>query len=557
MSIPPSMPCVDTLRQLEGWLLAQEGESLEFKEAKNQYPFDSLVKYCCALANEGGGRIILGVTDRRPRKVVGTRAFSQPEQTRNTLMQRLPLRIEVLEIAHSDGRVLVFSVPSRPLGTPLKFDGKYWSRQAESLVPMSEDKLRSIFAETGRDFSAEICPGAGIEHLDQQAIEEFRRRWIAKSKNTALAGMDQAQLLRDAELMLPGGLTYAALILFGARAALGSFLAQSEVIFEYRSSNDAGPPAQRVEYRQGFFTFYDDLWHTINLRNEQMHYQEGLFILDIPAFAERSVREAILNAVSHRDYQLGGSVFIRQYPRRLVIESPGGFPVGVTVENILDRQAPRNRRLAEAFARCGLVERSGQGMDLMFEESIRQGKLRPDFSGGDAYQVMLTLQGQVQDPRFVRFLEQVSNETQASFDVRDLVLLDMVHREKSIPDQLQARLRRLAGLGIVETIGRGKGTRYLLARRFYTASGQRGIYTRRRGLDREQNKALLLGHLQGVWPEGCAMAELQQVVPALSRSFVKRLMDDLLHEDRAVLQGQRRWARWFAAGPPRMTERDC
>ncbi len=536
----------ECIEQLQQWMQAQEGERFEFKEAERQFSFDELAKYCCALANEGGGIVILGVTDQRPRKVVGTQAFMQPEQVRNSLMQRLPLRIDVREVSHPDGRVLVFKVPTRPLGTPLKYDGVYWSRQADSLVPMPEHRLRFVFAETGHDFSAQVCPGAGIEHLDPQAIEDFRRRWVEKSKNSALTGISHEQLLTDAELVLPDGLTYAALILFGTRGALGRFLAQAEVIFEYRPSEASGPAAQRIEYRQGFFSFCDDLWTTINLRNDFQHYQDGLYMVDIPTFAERSVREAVLNAVSHRDYQLGGSVFVRQYSRWLVIGSPGGFPVGITVENVLDRQLPRNRRIAEAFARCGLVERSGQGMNLMFEESIRQGKLRPDFSGTDAYQVVLTLNGQVQDPHFVRFLEHVSRDVQASFDVYDFLILDLIHHEQPIPAHLQPRLRRLADYGVIETIGRGRGTRYLLARRFYATSGQRGLYTRRRGLDRQQNKTLLLNHLRAAHPEGCAMAELQQVLPMLGRRAIQVLLEELREEGRVHLGGKKRGARWFA-----------
>ncbi|MDI6872211.1 MAG: ATP-binding protein [Bacillota bacterium] len=543
-------PVTDLVEKLEQWIRAQEGERLEFKEARIRFSYDDLARYCCALANEGGGKVILGVSDQRPRRVVGTQAFAQPEQVRNSLMQRLPLRIEVLDIPHPDGRVLVFEVPTRPLGTPLKCDGVYWSRQADSLVPMSEDKLRNIFAETGHDFSAEVCPGAGIEDLDRQAIEDFRQRWIDKSKNNALGGVEPEQLLRDAELLLPNGLTYAALVLFGTRAALGRFLAQAEVIFEYRSAEASGPAAQRVEYRQGFFSFYEDLWSAVNLRNDLQHYQDGLFIRDIPTFAERSVREAILNAVSHRDYQLGGSVFVRQYPRRLVIESPGGFPVGITVENILERQAPRNRRIAEAFARCGLVERSGQGMNWMFEESIRQGKLRPDFTSTDAYQVVLTLHGQVQDPRFVRFLEEVGRETQASFDVHDFLLLDLIHREEPVPAGLQSRLRRLADLGVIETMGRGRGARYLLARRFYIATGQGGVYTRRRGLDREQNKALLLKHIEENRATGAKMQEFRQVLPALSRSQIQVLLRELVKQDAVHSHGATRSARWYP-GPGR------
>ena len=185
----------------------------------------------------------------------------------------------------------------------------------------------------------------------------------------------------------------------------------------------------------------------------------------------------------------------------------------------------------------------------MFEESIRQGKLHPDFSGTDSFQVSLTLHGQVHHPRFVTFLEEVGRETQASFDVYDFLLLDKIFSGEPVQAELQSRLHRLADLGVIETIGRGRGTRYLLARRFYTASGQRGVYTRQKGLDREQNKALLLKHLRDALPEGCAITELHQVVPALSRSHLKRLLDELRRDGKVRLDHKRRWSRWYAVVP--------
>jgi ATP-dependent DNA helicase RecG len=115
------------IAELERWMKAKEGENIEFKEARNNYHFETLVQYCCALANEGGGWMVLGVTDKRPRKVVGTTAFAQPERTRKGLCDRLPLGIDFEEIAHPNcppgSRVLAFRVPCRPIGTPIKFDG--------------------------------------------------------------------------------------------------------------------------------------------------------------------------------------------------------------------------------------------------------------------------------------------------------------------------------------------------------------------------------------------------------------------------------------------------
>jgi len=535
----------DFAEQLEEWIKSGEGEHFEFKEAKNSFAFEKLAKYCCALANEGGGKMILGVSDKRPRQVVGTRAFPQREDVRRSLMEQIPLRIEILEIPHSGKRVLVFDVPTRPVGVPIKYRNTYWSREADSLVAMSEDRLRAIFAESGLDFSADICSAATIHDLAPAAIDEFRRRWREKSRNDKLGSLSHEQLLRDAELLYDEGLTYAALILFGTKQALGRHLAQAEVVFEYRSSDASGPSQQREEYREGFFLYYDKLWETINLRNDLQHYQDGLFVFDIPTFEERSVREAVLNAVSHRDYQLGGNIFVRQYPRRLVVESPGGFPVGITVENVLDRQSPRNRRIAEVFAKCGLVERSGQGMNLMFEQSIRQGKLRPDFTGTDAYNVVITLHGQVQDIRFLQFLEKVGRETLASFGTHDFLALDLIHREEAVPDDLKPGLKKLIDAGVVERVGRGRGSRYILSRCFYAALRKRGVYTREKGLDRETNKQLLLKHIRDNATEGSRLADLQQVLPSQSRRSIQGMLQEMRNEGRIRLEGRTKSARWY------------
>ena len=179
------------------------------------------------------------------------------------------------------------------------------------------------------------------------------------------------------------------------------------------------PAQQRKEFREGFLLYDDALWESINLRNDIQQFQDGLVMWDIQTFNEIVVREAILNAVSHRDYRLAGSIFIKQYPRRLEIISPGGFPPGVSPENILWKQVPRNRRLAEAFSRCGLVERSGQGANRMFECCIRESKPQPDFTGSDDYQVFVSLQGDIQDPNFLRFLGQLGNERLSSFTTMD------------------------------------------------------------------------------------------------------------------------------------------
>lgn len=532
--------------EFDALLEAEEGARFEFKEAKTNFDFDRLVQYASAIANEAGGKVILGVTDRRPRIVVGTKAFPSVERTKQGLIERLHLRFEVEELTHSGGRVVIVHIPPRPLGMPVHDKGTYWMRSGDSLVAMTPDMLKRIFEETGPDFSAEICRGATLVDLDSSAVEEFRQRWIRHSGNSTLSGMTAGQLLGDAELIAKDEVTYAALILFGTRAALGKFLAQAEVIFEYRSSESSLPAQQRIEYRAGFFGYYEELWRSVNSRNDRQSYQDGLFRLEIQTFDEQVVREAILNAVSHRDYRLGGSVFVRQFPRRMEIVSPGGLPAGITPQNILDRQSPRNRRVAEAFSRCGLIERSGQGINRMFEQSIKQSKPLPDFSGSDDFQVNLVLRGEVQDVAFVRFLERLGAERLASFGTHDFLVLDRVRNEQPVPDDLRDQVDRLLEFGVIERVGRGRGARLMLSRALYAALGTTGAYTRKRGLDHETNKALLLKHLADSGNKGCPLSELQQVLPALSPRQVQRLIHELKAEGKARLEGKRRWARWYS-----------
>jgi ATP-dependent DNA helicase RecG len=533
------------LQQLQELMDSRENEHLEFKEAKNHFDFELLVKYCAALANEGGGNIILGVTDKHPRIVVGSQAFENLERTKSGLIERLHLRINASVVNHPNGQVIAFEVPSRPIGYPIQYGGAYWMRSGDTLVPMTPDMLKRIFDESGPDYSAEICSDVTISDLDSSAIKIFRQKWFEKSRNESLLHFSDEQLLADAELTIDGRVTFAALILFGSQKALTRCLPQSEFIFEYRSGDASGGAQQRIEYRKGYFLFQDELWQTINLRNDIQHFHEGLFLRDIKTFNEIAVREAIQNAVSHRDYRMAGSIFVRQYPRRIEFVSPGGFPPGITLQNIIWKQAPRNRRIAEALSRCGMVERSGQGINLMYEECIRESKPRPDFTGTDDYQVAVTLHGTVQDPKFVKFLEQIGQERLSTFMTQDFLLLDMLNREQPIPDELKARISYLVEQGAVERHGRGRGARYILSRRFYDFIGKKGAYTRKRGLDRETNKALLLKHIVDNKKTGSQLNELKQVLPSLTGEQVRTLLKEMRTEDAIYCVGHTKSAKWY------------
>ncbi|WP_081605661.1 ATP-binding protein [Rhodopirellula europaea] len=531
-----------SVAELERLLKEPEGENLEFKKAANKFGTDELTKYCVALANEGGGRIVFGVTDRRPRKVTATTAFAQPEEVRKTVLDRLKIPIHFDVIEHPDGRVVVFTVASRPTGVLLQYDGQFWDRQGDALVGMelTSGRAREITAELGADFSASVVDRLTIADLDPQAIENFQNEWIEFTGKEGLRSLTAEQVLRDVEAVTDEGVTYAGLILFGKRAAIRKHLAQSEIVFEYRSSEAAGPAAQRENLTDAFFNLHDRIWELVNLRNDQQPYQDELAIRNVPTFDERAVREGVLNAVCHRHYQMAGNIFLRQYPDQLVIESPGGFLPEITPENILNRQSPRNRRVAEILQLCGLVERSGQGVDLMYERSIRQSKPHPDFSGSDENTVVLRLSGRMLDPSFVRFLGTYVPAKLDELGTDDWLALSQIAGEQTLSSSLQQRVDNLLSRGLIERIG---GGRFILPRIYYQFHGRESTYNRLR--EREQLKERVEEILEGFRLDGRLIGDIHEEMPTLERKTLRRLLQELQDEERVHSEGENRWTRYF------------
>lgn len=447
------------------------------------------------------------------------------------------------ELASPEGkRVVVFEVPPRPRGVPLHYDGAYWMRSGDALVPMTADELQTIFDEARPDFSALVCQQATLEDLLPEAIEHFRQLWLTRSGTPDLASLPPSQLLAAAELVTDGKPTFAALILFGSPQALGKHLAQAEVIYEYRNHESEIDYQQRQEFRSGFLLLLDRIWTLIDRRNGLNHFQDGLIRREIPTFNGGSVREALLNALCHRDYRNGGSVFVKQWPTTLSIISPGGFPPGISAENILFQQFPRNRRIAETLARCGLVERAGQGADRMFRTALLEGKSPPDYTHTGSHQVYLTLRGSVRDERLIHFFELLVAETNHFFRTEDFIAIDAIHRGLPVPETVASRIPELLDVGALKRIGRG---RYDLADRFFALASDRALLTRRRGLDRSTNKALLLKHITDNASDGCPFDELTQVLPSLSANQVKSLLRELRGAAQIHPRGRTRSALWF------------
>lgn len=181
----------------------------------------------------------------------------------------------------------------------------------------------------------------------------------------------------------------------------------------------------------------------------------------------------------------------------------------------------------------------------MFKETICQGKSLPNFSYTDETQVFLTLPGDIQDAHFLRFLEKVGQERLKEFSIEDFLILDLVHREESIPVKWQPNVKRLLSAGIIEKFSRGRGVRYLFSRKYYDFIGKSGTYTHKRGLDRETHKELLLKHIVAHKQIGSRLQELMQVLPMLSKDQVQTLIKALKHQGAIFNQGTTRSALWY------------
>lgn len=532
-----------TLEEFNGWLKRPEGISLEFKEAKNSFDKKhDLPDYCAALANEGGGKLLLGVSNDGA--VKGTKAFTGTHnKLSHELFNALKIRIDIEELLHPNGRVLIFHVPPRPKGLRIKSTGNYTfpMRMGESLSEMDDITTKRILNETEPDFSCQIATGISLDDLDGTAIQKLRTLCFEKSKNLNYLERPAEQFLADLGLKTDAGINHAALILLGKKDALDKYLPNAEIVFEWRQIPGKTPYDYRNNWREPFFNVFDNIWDEIDKRNMRTPYREGFIQKEILSFDKDSIREAILNAVAHRDYTLGGQVvFIKASPESFVIESPGGFLPGITPENAIDKSSWRNQRMAETLERAGLIERSGQGLDIIYEKTIRDGKGKPDLSRSDAYSVTLEIPAAVKDSNFILFLEKVANEKQITFSFDEILELEKIREQLIIlgPEHKN----RFLSLGIIEKVGKTRGAKYILSHKYYVHEGKPGIHTRLTGLSRDEKKALILTHLKK--NEKGFPKDFSDAFPNLKTKDISNLLQELRREGKIDHFGPNRGGYW-------------
>lgn len=431
-----TIPQLQKMRESEDHVEFKKGENgnVSYNGAGKANPKDRrkcILGYVTALCNEGGGRLVIGMHDDYPHRVVGTRQAEKAlGQLESDIYRDTTIRPMVYDMEDEEGkRVLVIEVPSRPIGKVFKFEDVPLMRVGEDLKPMSDAVYLKILQESEPDFSEKICEGLTLDDLDEKAIAKMKSNYADKWHKPEFANLPTMQVLSDFKLIdAEGRLNYAALVLIGKKEAIQKYLPQNNVVVEYRLNHSMIPYTARQEFTEPLFLLVDSVWNYVNqpASNPLFHYRNKFNIFDLPAFNEEVVREAILNAICHRVMYIQSDVVIKQYPDMLLITNAGGFPVGVDIDNILQvNSMPRSKRVSEVLQKTGLVEKSGQGVDKMFFHCLSEGKPLPDYSLTDNFQVALRLFGRIENPAFLIFVKEIqkSRSEDNKLNVFDLMAL--------------------------------------------------------------------------------------------------------------------------------------
>lgn len=479
----------------------QQG-NLSFNGSDKQKPSDRrkcILGYVVALANANGGYLVLGMEDAFPHKVVGT---SQCENAlgklENEIYKALQIPVDAYELFdEQNNRVVVVEIPRHPVGKALRFEDVPLWRSGEELIPMPDKVLFSILQETDPDYSQAICEGVTIDDLDKEAIDILKEKYARKQNNPTFTSLSDRQALSDLKLIEGNKVTNAAVLLVGKAEIIQQNFPQAKVQHEFRTTEGQERFDKRLSFVAPFYILIDQLWKAVNDRNGSVLVQEGAYMFDIPFFNEEVIREVINNAFAHRDYRLASEIVIKQYPTKLSVISPGGFPIGVTLENILTvSSTPRNRLLADVLAATGIVERSGQGMDVIFRLTLSEGKQTPDYSKTNDYQVTAILSATVKDPGFALFIKSIQQELPENqkLSVFDVLTFCAIREGKQPKDKEIAK--RLYSMGYLEKRGKTSAIRYILPRRYYELTGNQSEYSELTDWDDEQIWSVLFRYLK-------------------------------------------------------------
>jgi ATP-dependent DNA helicase RecG len=428
--------------------------------------------------------MVIGMHDKHPHQVTGTKQNENAlGELESNIYRDSDIRTEVYELFEDEvnrtGRVVVVEVPSRPIGKVYKFEDVPLMRVGEDLLPMDDKTYLSIIQEQEPDFSEQFCDEATFDDLDPEAIKEMKEKYAKKQENLSFVSLDDKQALSDLHLIVGNRITNAAVLLVGKEDFINRVFPQAKVMLEYRTTEAQIHFDNRMQFGQPFFLLIDKLWDAINLRNGSVPIREGAYIFGIPFFNEDVIREVANNAFAHRNYRVNSEIMVKQYPTKLVIINAGGFPKGVTIDNLLTTPSmPRNRLLADILAKTGIVERSGQGMDKIFLKTLSEGKPDPDYTESDDFNVTAILSATVKDKAFAIYVQSIQQSLpeDKKLTVFDVMALCEVRDGKKVPSN-KLIAQKLEQMGFLEKHGKTNAIHYILPRRYYEFAGDVAAYS--------------------------------------------------------------------------------
>lgn len=433
---------------------------------------EQLARCLVALANSAGGTIVLGA-DERGRVYDDGSDEVEPVIARALQMLQPPLRHddlpEVLSEETSMGRVTTVVV--RPASYQLSVEGRdVYVRVGDTNLRLSPEQAADMAGTRGpREFEDEIVPGATLADLDDDVIDEYQRNRLRRGPRGE--ALTHSELLRESGAVdAAGRVTQVGLLLFGRQPQ--QFLPQvGLVVVRFRGTSMRETVAaneryaRRVEIVGPAARLVERTWEVLFEEIAREPVVQGLQRRESYAYPPEAVREAVVNAICHRDYRIVGQrIEIRLFDDHMEIMSPGGLPGHITLDNILDEHYSRNPRLVRGLYYWGYIEELGQGVDIIYEAMRREHHPPPEFRDtGRALTV--TLQNAVDDielqygeqfnPRQVRVLRYLTTHEQITNREYQQLCPDVT------PETLRLDLRDLVEKGILLKIGAKRGTYYV------------------------------------------------------------------------------------------------
>nr|WP_320153970.1 ATP-binding protein [uncultured Draconibacterium sp.] len=544
---------IDELKHLK-----ESEDKIEFKAAERNFPFAGgnrtaqeerrkcFLGYVVAFANEGGGTLVFGMTDQEPHIVVGSN-FGEGKlgQLEDETYSRLGIRVKTEELFENNKRVVVTHIPGRPIGKILKFEGVPLMRIGESLRNMNDEEIFAILSEQESDFSAKVCEGVTIHDLDEVSIGIMKEKYAAKQNNPDFQHLSTEQVLTDLKLRNNGKLNFAALILLGKKDILQQYLPQCKTVWEFRNNEAQIHHDAREVIEDSLYIAIDKIWQLINqpTLNRKYPIQKGAYIFDLYSFNEAVIREAVLNAIAHRDYLITSEIVIKQFPNKIIINNPGGFPKGVSIENIVTvSSTPRSRLMTEILEKTGLVERSGQGVDKIYSITLSEGKAEPDYKKSDIFQVSLCLKTEVIDKAFHVFINQYQNSNkEPKLGVEQIIVLSKI-RGGHFQNLNREIVAQLENIGLIKRVS-GHTTRYTLSEDYHSLLNK-SLRIGNRYLVQEVEQLLLA--LQG---NSLKVGELEEVLSdSLSRNQIIYLLQKLREDEVLEVEGKLKGTKYLICG---------